>query len=166
MFDNVDDRERKVKMEEANNAEKKTNLTFLGRSCGKFLGADGCQVCAISKEEKLLLLLVGYKRTKMNHPPLHLHDLELGQSVKRIAFIPGWIQKWKIQDRVYELLQHGRLQQDVAFARTPPTLSRTSHCGAFDFQLNSLLIVIKDSVEALLFRRTISHNIFFIISQL
>ena len=55
VFDNVDDRERKVKKEEAKNAEKKTNLTFLGRSCGKFLGADGCQVCAISKEEKLLL---------------------------------------------------------------------------------------------------------------
>ena len=58
------------------------------------------------------------------------------------------VQKWKIQDRVYDLLQHRRLQQDVAVARTPQILPRTSHFGAFDCQLNSLLIVIKDPVEA------------------
>ena len=49
VFDNGSERDRKDKIEEAYNAsdgEKKSNLTFLGRSCGIFLGGDGCQVRA------------------------------------------------------------------------------------------------------------------------
>jgi len=44
VFDNGSARKDKIDDANASDGEKKTNLTFLGRSCGILLGGDGCQV--------------------------------------------------------------------------------------------------------------------------
>ena len=48
----------------------------------------------------------------------------------------GRVQEWKIQDRVQELLQHGRLQQGVANERTQRIFSRSNNFDAYDIALN------------------------------
>ena len=48
----------------------------------------------------------------------------------------GRVQEWKIQDRVQELLQYGRLQQGVANEKTQRIFSRSNNFDAYDFSLH------------------------------
>ena len=120
MFDNAKDREGKVRMEvNGNYAEKKTNLTFLGRSCGIFLGGDGCQVRSICQ---------AYYFQSSTHQTMFSFS--------------GRVQEWKTQNCVQELLQYGRLQQGVADQQAPHNFRNANNVDAcYDISLNILMII-------------------------
>ena len=166
MFDNGSARKDKIDDANASDGEKKTNLTFLGRSCGILLGGDGCQVHTIYStfQKSASNIYVNSapsvapvtwteprcnrKRETQNLGTNFLSDPAFNaKTVKNqgsnfdilnqmVLSFSGRVQEWKIKNRVQELLQYECLQQELADQQTTRIFSRSNYFDASDIPLD------------------------------